>query len=166
MENNNNPFNNTFDAINKAVDDIDKMTREEDENTNSAEENSNPSFVLYHAIAETVVSVLSREEVANTFKMLASSLGEAESKSLVELLAIIITQANYQSLIFYDNLLKGELIKQFDHYTASINNIAADVNAHNSVLKVFKKTLGEIQDSLKIEKFQSENHINVDPNNH
>ena len=159
----NNPFVDTIETINKASDTVDKATKTTEEDN---KENTNPGYILYNAIANNSIEILSNPEVVNTFKKIAESVGEEVSKSLVEMLAIIITQASYQSLIFYDSMLKNELTEQFNHFAQHINSAKADVEAHHGVLKVFKQQLGEIENALQIKKFESKNNISAEPANH
>jgi len=167
---NNNPFNDTIDSLKRTAKQVDEYTRKKDaeENEtpiNNEEKNTNPSFVLYDAIATSSISLLEDSEVVKTFKKIAENVGEDISKSLVELMAIVMTQSAYHAIIFYDKLLKKELDIQFNHIAENMNILKADTDGHHEVLKVFKKQLGDIQNKIKLENFQTENNIKADPNN-
>lgn len=156
---NNNPFNDTINKFNKKTNDIDNETRKMDENNDKDKENDNPGYILYNAIANSSIELLKNDTVINTFKKLSDKLGEDLSKSIVEMFAILLTQSSYQSVLFYDSLLKKELDIQFKHYTEHINIAKADISAHHDVLKVLRKQLNDIQDKLKIKEFEKENNI-------
>ena len=141
----NNPFKDTIETLNKKSEKINE----------SNSEDKNPGYILYDAIANNSIEILSNPEVVNTFKKIADAIGEEATKSMVEMLAIIITQASYQSIIFYDGLLKNQLTDQFNHFASHINSAKADVEAHHGVLRVFKQQLSEIQNKLEIEKIEN-----------
>lgn len=162
MENNNNPFEETINTLNQNVEEIDKTTREEDQNNDSEEKNTNPGYVLYNAIASNSIELLKNDTVVNTFKKLAGVVGEDVSKDVVEMFAILMSQSAYQSILFYDAMLKQELDKQFNHFAEHINSQGAVIDAHNSVITVFKKHLDDIQTKLNLEDFEKTNHITSD----
>lgn len=160
----NKPFDDTIENLQKTVDSVDEATK--DKESKQDDENKDPAYVFYNAIANTSVELLQNPNVVDTFKKLANSLGEDVTKSLIEMFAIMLTQSAYNAVIFYDSLLKSELAKQFNHFAEHLNMAKADINAHKGALKVFRQQLGDIQTKLKIEKFQEENKVTVDPNNH
>jgi len=167
---NNNPFNDTIDALKNTSKQVDEFTRKQDakessEPVNESKENTNPSFILYDSIATSSISLLEDNAVVNTFKKISESIGEETSKNLVELLVITMTQSAYNAIIFYDQLLKKELDTHFKAIANNMNILKADTDAHHEVLKVFKKQLGEIQNKSTLEEFKNDNHITSDPNN-
>ena len=170
-----NPFNSTIESLNKTAVEIDEATRkmneedesrEENDSKNQNNENTDPAYVLYNAIADNSIELLRNETVINTFRKIADTVGEDVSKSIIEMMAILMSQSAYHAIVFYDTLLKKELDNQFNHFAAHINTNRADIDAHSGVLKVFKQQLSTIQNSLKIEKFEEENNVTLDPNNH
>ena len=168
----NNPFNDTIEKMNKNIDALDEETRKldkerddsNDESSDKESENTNPAYIIYKAISDSSIEMLQSKEVVDTFKVIANAVGEDVSKKMVEMFAILLTQSAYSAVMFYDGLLSKVLESQFNHFAESINTNKADIEGHHSALKVFKKQLGEIQNKLNIENFQSENHITPDPN--
>lgn len=166
----NNPFNDTIDNFNKAKNIIDEETRKQDDTvedvTKETDENNHPAYVLYNAIANNSIELLKNDTIVNTFRKLATAVGEDISKSMVEMFAILLTQSAYQAILFYDTLLKQELDNQFNHFAEHINASRADINAHHSALKVFKQQLSEIQTKLNINEIEKTHNISSDPNTH
>lgn len=159
----NSSLNNSIDDIKKWQDALHKQAEESEDVKNKKctieDEKREPAFMLYNQIAETSVKLLQLPEIVAAFAMLSKSIGEDEAKTLVEVLALTMTQSAYQAICFYDELLKAELTKQFDNVGEHLNTTRADVEAHSGVLAVFRKQLSEIQNKMKIETFTKENDI-------
>ena len=120
------------------------------------EEQQEPAYLLLNGIADTSVKILQMPTVAAFFEKLSNKLGSDLTHDLIEVLTIIMSNSAYEAVVFYDELLKRELTKQFDNVGETFNKIGADVNAHNGVLSVFKARLDEIEKSLKIDKIKKD----------
>lgn len=122
-----------------------------------------PAYVLFNNIAESSIRILQIPEVVNSFKKLSETLGEDGSKTLVELLALTMTQSAHQAVLFYDDLLKSELTKQFDIYGNQLNQMMADIKGQSAAMSVFRKRLDTIEKDTKIKDFSQKNNITPDP---
>jgi len=160
----NNPFDPTINSLKETADAIDNATRkaaeeETGEPNNPEEANTDPAYVLYNTIANTSIELLQNEVVVKAFQKLASTTDAETSKCMIEMFAILLTQSAYNAILFYDELLKQELTKQFNHFADNINENRATINGHHSAMLVFRKQLNEIASKLKIEQFAKENNI-------
>jgi hypothetical protein len=90
---------------------------------------------------------------------LGSSLGLTTVKTLVELIAVIMTQSSYQTILMYDNMLKKEISEQFSRYGNNLNILKSSTDAHESVLRVFKEKISKLESTNAVEKFSKENNI-------
>lgn len=126
-----------------------------DGNCTADDEKKEPGFLLYNAIIESSVEILQKEPVVKLFSELSGVIGEDTSHKFVELLAICMSQSAYNAITFYDQLLKGEITMQFDHYGKHLNALGAEVNAHKGSLEVFQKRLSDIENTIKINEVKS-----------
>lgn len=156
--------------LNDTIRDLENMRKAMNESIEQSEDVKNgkctiddekheAGYILYNQIAETNIKILSMPTTVEIFSKLSESLGEEMSRSLVELLAITMTQSAHQAIIFHDNLLKEEISKQFDNLVEHININHAEIAAHTGAIKVFKAQLNEIQKKLQIDSFTNENGI-------
>lgn len=120
------------------------------------DEKQEPGYLLFKAISESSIEILQQPSVVELFKKVSENIGEDVSKSLVELLAISMSHSAHNAIIFYDQMLKGELTRQFDHYGDHLNAIGGTVRSHDSVLEVFSKRLSKIETTLKLNEVKSE----------
>lgn len=170
-----NPFNDTINHFKNTSDKIDEITRKEAEENNketsdskkneAKDENKDPTYILYNSISNTIISLLQSNEVLGTFKKISDATNLDVSKSMIEMMAILMTQSSYQAILLYDSMLTERLNIQFDNFVNAININKADIDGHHNVLKVFKKRLGDIEKTLKLGDFVEKNNISEDPNN-
>lgn len=155
-------------TLNNTIKDLENMRKAMNESVEKSEDVKNgkctiedekrePGYILYNQIAEANIKILSMPATVEIFSKLSENLGEEMSRSLVELLAITMTQSAHQAIIFHDNLLKEEITKQFDNLVEYININHAEISAHTGAIKVFKAQLNEIQKKLQIDSFAKEN---------
>ena len=109
------------------------------------DEKQEPSFIIYNAIAENSINILQQPDVVELFKSISTKLDETISKSLVELIAVAMTQSAYNAILLYDDLLSKSLTDQFNDYNQIINKLAATVSGCNGALEVFKSRIGELE---------------------
>lgn len=120
------------------------------------DEKQEPGYILYNAISESSIEILKQPTVVKFFENISKDIGEDFSKSLVELLAICMSHSAYTAITFYDQMLKGELTKQFDHYGDHLNAIGGTVKSHDAVLEVFSKRLSELEKKNKLDSVKTE----------
>lgn len=123
------------------------------------EKKKEPSFVLFDAIAESSISILQTEGVLTAFQGIAPVLGKEGTKSLIDLITIIMTQSSYYAILQYDEMLKSELDKHFDNIVNNINICKSDLDAYKATLQVFSRSLNEIKKKLQIDDFIKENNV-------
>lgn len=157
------PLNDSVNEIKTFQENI-KKTAEQSEDVKAGkctteEELQEPAYVLYNQIAESSIKILQLPEVINTFSLLSEKFGDDTSKAIVELMAIAMTQSAHQAVLFYDDLLKAELTKQFDNIGEHLNMALADIAGHSGALSVFKSQLSDIQKKLQIDKFTKDNNV-------
>jgi len=108
------------------------------------EELKEPGYIIYDAIVETVVNILSSDIVTKSFAKIAESLPEDTTKTLVELLATCMSNSAHHAIMLYDGMLKQELTAQFNNYGNALNNCIATVNAQKGAIEVFRKQIGDL----------------------
>lgn len=160
----NNPFDSTIENLKKSTETVDKVTRkaaaeESGQPDDPKEPNREPAYVLYNMIANGSIELLQNESAIKAFQKLAEKTDGETAKLMIEMFAIMLTQSAYNAVVFYDELLKQELTKQFDHFADNINQNRAAISGQHGAILVFKKQLDEIQSKLKIEQFAKENNI-------
>lgn len=157
------PLDKSVEDLNRWKEDINKSAEEAEDvkegRCTAEEERKEPAYVLYNQIAESSIHILQLPEIVSTFAMISETVGEKTGKALVELMAIAMSQSAYQAICFYDELLKEELSKQFNHVGEHLNIARADIDAHTSALSVFRKQLNDIQNKMKIDTFTKENNV-------
>lgn len=119
-------------------------------NCTAEDEKQEPGYLLYQAISESSIAILQQPTVVKLFETISKDVGEDLAKSLVELFAISMSNSAYNAITFYDQLLKGELTKQFDHYGDYLNATTATVKAHDGVLEVLNKRVSDIENNIKL----------------
>jgi hypothetical protein len=159
----NNALNESIDDFKKAQDDIKEVIKNSDKvksgESTLEDELKEPGYILYNNITEVCISILNDEQVKKRFVELGSSLGLTTVKTLVELIAVIMTQSSYQTILMYDNMLKKEISEQFSRYGNNLNILKSSTDAHESVLRVFKEKISKLESTNAVEKFSKENNI-------
>lgn len=157
------PFNDSVNELKQCQEDMKKKAEESPDvkegKCTLEEELQEPAYLLYNQIAESSIRILQLPEVVKTFSALSDKFGDDLAKSFVELLALTMTQSAHQAVLFYDDLLKAELTKQFDNVGEHLNDTRAIVEGHSGALSVFKTKLNEIQTKLKKDAFAKANGI-------
>lgn len=158
----NNPLNESI----KDIENLKKTARENAENSNDVktgkcskeDELNEPAYMLYNNIAESTINILQNPEIVKVFKNISTKVDEEFSKNLVTLLAVTMTQSAHQAVIFYDDLLKQELTKQFDGLVNRMNITTADLEGSKSAITLLRKKIGDIENAIKIDDFNKENN--------
>lgn len=118
------------------------------------DEVNEPGNVLFNQIVENTVKILGDPEVKKAFVTIAKGIGSETTKALLDIISITMSYSAFQAITFYDDLLKRELTKQFDNVGNHINISKADIEAHKSVLQMFKKQIGDINNKLQIDEIK------------
>jgi len=113
-----------------------------------------PMYVLYGNILKSTTDILRTEETKKLFDKLIGKFGEDTTADLMEFFAAAITQASYNSVVFYDGLLKQELTREFGKFGDPLNQCIADVKAHSGVLSVFRKRIEALEKVAKVEEIK------------
>lgn len=160
---NQNPMSNSIDDLNKiksVVKDSAKETEAVKEGVVTEEEKQKePAFALFDSIANSSIEILQSEGVVKAFSGIAPALGEEGTKSLIDLITIVMIQSSYYAILQYDEMLKSELDKHFDAIVNNLNICKSDLEAYKSALQVFRKSLNEVKSTLQIEGFKKENNV-------
>ncbi len=142
--------------------DAEKKTIEESPDVKSgettvAEEMQTVGHVLFSQISGMMVKILDAPEVKAGYRIIANAgLGEEPTKHLIGILAMACATSAYNAILFYDDLLRVELTKQFDALSHFTNNNIADINGIKSACEVFQKKIGEIEKKLKLDDVMTE----------
>ena len=136
-----------------------KQSEEVKEGNNNENQINDPSYVLFDQITKSTIEILKQPELEKIFGKISETLGDDTAKGLIEIFSASMTHSAYEAIVFYDGLLKIELSNQFDNIGKFINNLAADIKAHNAVLEVHKKDINEIKEEILIKKFKDNTNI-------
>lgn len=118
-----------------------------------------PGYVLYGQILKSTTDILRTPDTKKLFDQLVTQFGEDTTASLMEFFAAAITQSSYNAVIFYNDLLKEELSKQFCLMGDTLNNCVADVKAHHGVLDAFGKRITAIEKRDKVDSIKKDLHV-------
>ena len=159
----NNPMQDSIDGLNHAKkvfnESIKNSQPVKDGELTAEEAYQEPGYILYDKINETCISILKNEKVIERFARIEDGIGLETTRTLIELLTIIMTHSAYQSICVYDELLKKEITKQFEIFGNNQNILKSITDAHESVLKVFKEKINKLESKETINKFAKENNI-------
>jgi hypothetical protein len=149
-----NPLEESVKEVEKTMETFNQLIEESEDvkegRTTSEEEKQEPGNMLFIKISEMVISILKDPNFTKSFKKISESgLGDDATRELVNILAITSANSAYQALIFYDELLKKELTKQFDHIAHHINIDKSDISGIKSACEVFGKKIGNIENTIK-----------------
>lgn len=151
-----NPMKTSIEGIEEAKKKLDKAI-EESEQIKSGEVKKedvqeDPGYILFNKISDTCINILRDEALIKYFESLEKGMGLDSTKSLLEMLVIIITRASYQSIIEYNDMLKAELDERLKILDSHDNILKADVDACKSALSVFNKKLGDLENNEILKK--------------
>lgn len=148
---------NQIKNMQKIVNDSAKESEDVKEgNCTLEEEQAEPDRVIYDAICNNTISLLTNKDVADAFVKIGKVFGEETSQELTVLIATCITQSAYSAIVFYDNLLKTQLEKDYDVYNHNINLCKSSIDGISAAMDVFKKRLSDVENKLKIEDLNKE----------
>ena len=149
---------NKFDEIlKKSVEDSEEY---KEGKWTTEEEMEEPGNVLFKAISEMCIKILQDSTINESFDIIGKELGVDATKALINVIAISMSHGSYNSILFYDDLLKKELHKQFDNVGDYVNKMKADLEGMKAVIKIHQNQLSEINNKLQISDFKDKNKIN------
>lgn len=120
--------------------------------------------VLFNQITESTIKIMQSPEIEKSLVLIGENMkmDEKSIAALINVIAIAMTNSAHQAILFYDDLLKAELGKQFDNVGHHINLGKADMEAFKSVLQVHQKQMNEIKTALKLADIKKENEASHD----
>ena len=151
-------INETRDVQQK-IEDVINNTPDADGDSQTASEPDPVNTALFHQITEGTIQILQSPEIEKSLVTIGENMNMDQESitSLINIIAIAMNNSAYQAILFYDDLLKAELTKQFDNIGHHINLGKADMEAFKSVLQIHQKQIGEIRTILKIDTIKKEN---------
>lgn len=165
MQQDNNPFGDMISDCNKIKEGIEKIASEDNDvkegRCTKEDQMKEPGYLLFSQISDSVVQILSDERVISSLTNMVNFMGNDKdskleiSKSFIETISVIMTNASYQAVLFYNDMLKEELTKQLDHMVDGLNTTRADVKGISMAIDVFKKRINDIEKTLKISEINS-----------
>lgn len=143
--------------LNDSVKDLNKF-RSTIKNSDEVK-NKEPGALLLDGIAKSSIEILQSDVVLSSFSKLIPTLGEETSKTLIELLTVLMTQSAFAALTTYDEMLKEELDTHFNGIIHNLNLCKSDIEGYNAALKVFKRSLEEIKQKIQVSEIIKDNKI-------
>lgn len=158
----NNPFRKSIEEIKEIQESMQKINKESStasvkgdvKNKDKVDKDTEPDagVVLFNNISDTVIKIFETPEVVRRLNIISSNMNMDKDtvSSLIEIISLCVVHASYESVLFYDDLLKKELVKQFDNTVHHINLLKGESEAYKGVLQIHQKQINEIKNSLKI----------------
>ena len=109
------------------------------------EEKEEPAFKLYNSIAESTVKILQNDVVQKGLMEIGEKLGPEVMSAMVQILTISMTYSAHEAVVFYDELLKQELQRNFNQMGEALNATNALVRAHDAMIKIHQKKIQELE---------------------
>ena len=141
-------FNTTVETKAQESEDI-----KEDQST-IEEKKREPENVLFNGIIDNTVNILQNPIINKSFEVMAKDMSADSVSALVNIVAIAMTYSSYQAIVFYDDLLKQELVKQFENVGKYINAIKADQEGQGGAIKIIRNQINEIVTKFKIDEIK------------
>lgn len=130
---------NEFDSnINKSQKNLDEMIK-----------NNNPDDQLIEKIVSNTVSIFSSKEMQDIIKSFNTTFDEKTTAGIINMIAYASSVAAHQAIVFYDDMLRKELIVQFQDIINANNINASELTVLKSVMEVFKSRLDEIRNRIQ-----------------
>ena len=157
---NDNKFKTTFDAINFMERGLEDAIKNSEDVQSGActedDERNEPAYILTKQIIESVKGLWELPQSSEMFDKLSEKLGNELTNDFMTYMSSIMVCACHQSVLFYDELLTKSLQTQFANMESYINNMRADVNAHEAVLKVHGKKIDDIDKHIKLDSIKKD----------
>ncbi len=114
------------------------------------DEINQPENILFNAISESSLNILSDPALQKLFDVLKSELSESGLSTLTALMSICMSHSAYHAVVFHDELLRRELTKQFDNMVEHINRGKSDTGELYARVTVLEKKVGDIINDMRI----------------
>lgn len=136
--------------VKKSIDNIKKVQGEINNNPEFSKEENKLGNVLFNQITECSIEILKNPEINKALKNIENEhdLKESSITSLINIIAIAMSESAYNAILFYDDLLKKELQRQIDHIGNHINTSKSDIEGMKSVLLIHQKRIEELKNNL------------------
>lgn len=118
--------------------------------------------VLFKGVSDCIKDLTKHKKFTTSLKELIDSgvlKSEKDLENFTTIISSITISAVYNTILLYDDLLKDELQKQFDHVADHINLAKSDIEALKAVVQIHGKELTQMKSSSEINKFKEENGI-------
>ena len=142
------------DDLKRYNDDVEKMASSspnvEEGICTKEDEINQPENVLFNAISNSSINILSDPTLQKLFDALKNELSEEGLSTLLALISIAMSHSAYSAIVFHDELLKQELSRQFDNIAEHINKGKSDMGEAYARLSVLEKKVGDIINEMRI----------------
>lgn len=108
------------------------------------DEMAEPAFRLYDQIANANIEILQNPEMVKAFNNIAECTSDELASNLAVVVAVAMTQASHQAILFYDELLKHEIDTALDYVYEGLNNMAADNEGLHKAFTAMKNKIDEL----------------------
>ena len=150
------------DVHDKILEEVDDVVKGE---TTKEEEAAEPENLLFKQIYELAIRVLSDPSIDESFSIVADNLTKCfedpetdkpaavktATSAIVNIVAMSLVSSAYNSILFYDGLLKKELDAQFDHMAHHVNMSKADIEGLKALTAIFRRQISDINKKLQID---------------
>lgn len=118
-------------------------------------------IILHNQIVESTINIIKSAEVEKAMITIGEKMNMDQEcvMSFINLMAICMTNSAHQAVLFYDDLLKKELRKQFDNVGNHINMGKADIEGIKAAIQIQQKRLGKLENSIILNTLKKENGI-------
>lgn len=133
----------------EAIDEFDSNINKSQKNLDEMVKNNNPDDQLIEKIIGNTVSIFSSKEMQDIIKSFNTTFDEKTTAGIVNMIAYASSVAAHQAIIYYDDMLRKELIVQFQDIINANNINASELTTLKSVMEIFKSRLDEIRNRIQ-----------------
>ena len=112
---------------------------------------------LYDAISDASISILSLPSVNRAFEILKNKIGNENAKSLIEMLAVVMTNSAMNAVVYYDSKQDPMLEKMFNDFKERINLHGSIIDGHEDILKIYRNKVDALEHDVKMLKMYLDN---------
>lgn len=133
----------------EAIDEFDSNINKSQKNLDEMVKNNNPDDQLIEKIIGNTVSIFSSKEMQDIIKSFNTTFDEKTTAGIINMIAYASSVAAHQAIIYYDDMLRKELIVQFQDIINANNINASELTTLKSVMEIFKSRLDEIRNRIQ-----------------
>lgn len=131
-------------------DNIPNLDEVKDGTLTEDEAKKEPSILLFRTTLSTAVETLNSDLMRNKFKeMIDNGFTEEMAADLLSSIAIDVACSVFKSIIYYDDLLKDQLTKQFDNIADYFNIMRSEVSGTQKAMVTFTDKLNQLEKEIK-----------------